>query len=49
MGGRSKATEPMVEAADFVTIVGPNAAKETSVEAIEPRRCNPGCRARDPE
>ena len=27
------ATEPTVEAADHVTIVGPNAAEETSVEA----------------
>ena len=29
-------TEPMVEAADHVMIVGPSAAKETPVEAIEP-------------
>ena len=29
-------TEPTVEAADEVMIVGPNAAKETSVEAIKP-------------
>src|SRR5262249_19136566 len=30
-------TEPTVEATDHVMIVGPSAAKETPVEAIEPR------------